>query len=123
MDAAYTAYRELRIARNKAKRLRIVRRQRIILGLILALIIFVISFFVTSLVLNAREKAPSYKYYTSITVAGGDTLYDIARKYITSEYSDIDRYVKEVSSINHLEDDCIYAGENIIVPYYSNEYK
>ena len=40
MDAAYTAYREIRIEENRKRRLRIVRRQRIILALVIALIVF-----------------------------------------------------------------------------------
>ena len=40
MDAAYMAYREIRIEENRKRRLRIVRRQRIILALVIAIIIF-----------------------------------------------------------------------------------
>ena len=54
MDAAYTAYREIRIEENRKRRLRIVRRQRIILALVIAIIIFVLAFLGTKLVLSAH---------------------------------------------------------------------
>ena len=69
------------------------------------------------------------KYYTSITVQHGDTLSSIADRYlsdknISQEYKSADSYINEVCAINHLdEDDMIFAGENIIVPYYSYEFK
>ena len=38
---------------------------------------------------KARELPSGYKYYTSIVVEKGDTLWDIANQYITPEYGDI----------------------------------
>ena len=123
MNAEYNTYRELRILENRKRRLRIVRRQRILLALIVALLIFSTTFLVTGIILRAQDSAPSYKYYTSISVKSGDTLGSIAQRYISKEYRDIDEYVNEVRSINHIDDSSIYAGEKIIVPYYSPEYK
>ncbi|MDO4492161.1 MAG: LysM peptidoglycan-binding domain-containing protein [Lachnospiraceae bacterium] len=64
-----------------------------------------------------------YKYYTSIQVKSGDTLWSIADEYITEEYSSINRYIKEVQKINHLEGTTIITGSTLVVPYYSDEYK
>jgi len=65
-----------------------------------------------------------YKYYTQITVNHGDTLESIACRYITEEYENSDNYINEVCNINHLEDkDQVIAGESLIVPYYSDDYR
>ena len=65
----------------------------------------------------------SFKYYTSVTVESGDSLWQIAGDYIDSHYDSRESYIAEVRSINHLADnDSIYAGQILIVPYFSPEY-
>ena len=77
-----------------------------------------------TLMLEANSGNARFKYYTSITVHGGDTLETIADKYISDEYKDLDSYINEVCMINNLDEDkTIYAGENIVIPYYSEEFK
>ena len=63
------------------------------------------------------------KYYTSIRVSSGDTLWDIAKEYRTEEYSDISSYIAEVREINHLSSNQITDGMYLCIPYYSEEYK
>ncbi len=70
---------------------------------------------------KSGDKIYSYKYYTSIVVEKGDTLWDIASEYMTPEYSTIEDYILEVRSLNHLTGDGIHAGEHLTIPYYSNE--
>ncbi len=123
MNAAYSAYREIKIAENKKRRMRIVRRQRMMLATVLALFIFIILFFSLTRVIQANSEKGRFKYYTSITVHSGDTLNSIAGEYYSEDYKDVQAYIDEVCSINHIKDDVIYAGENIIVPYYSEIYK
>ena len=124
MDAAYTAYRELKIEENRKKRLRIVRRQRIALGIAIALIAFLFAFLGFKMNLQAHSEEGRYKYYSKITVHSGENLTSLSQKYISDEYKNADSYIKEVCAINNLdEDETIYAGESLIVPYYSDEYK
>ncbi len=123
MDAAYMTYREMKIIDNRIRRRRIVRRQRFILAAIIAVVIFAITFTVATMALQAHSDKGSYKYYSSIAVESGDTLEAIAGRYISDEYSDTAAYIREVSAINHLDENgTIYAGENIIVPYYDSEF-
>ncbi len=70
---------------------------------------------------KARELPSGYKYYTSIVVEKGDTLWDIANQYITPEYGDISEYIGEVKYLNHLRGDEIHAGEYLTIPYYSDD--
>ncbi len=67
----------------------------------------------------AEEDAASSpeKYYTSIRIEDGDTLWNIAEMYMNSEESVID-YVRELRQINSLSDDHIDAGHYLTVRYY-----
>ncbi|MDE6904238.1 MAG: LysM peptidoglycan-binding domain-containing protein [Lachnospiraceae bacterium] len=85
---------------------------------IITLILVVSSIFTMSA--KAKEVSSGYKYYTSIAVEKGDTLWGIASHYITPGYSDISEYISEVKSLNHLTGDEIYAGEYLTIPYYSD---
>ena len=61
---------------------------------------------------------------TQVTVAYGETLWDLSENYIDyEEYKDKNEYIEEVQSINHLaEEDSIRAGQTLIVPYYSYDF-
>ena len=74
---------------------------------------------------TSTQAAPAqerYKYYTSIQIDAGDTLWQIAKEYITDDYSDMHAYINEVCSINHISENEIHAGQYIVIPYYSAEY-
>lgn len=67
---------------------------------------------------NDGEKA--CKYYKSITVERGDTLWHYAKEYGDQRYyEDCNAYIREVKSINSLRGDEITAGCHLILPYYS----
>lgn len=61
------------------------------------------------------------KYYTSIYVNCGDTLWSIADKYITDEYSDNFQYINEIMSINNMQDSNIKSGMKLCIPYYADQ--
>lgn len=65
----------------------------------------------------------TYKYYTSIVVEYGDTLYSLAEEYAPEDNRDLSEYIKEVMYINHLKDQSIQSGQYLIIPYYSEELK
>ena len=126
-DPRFLSKSEIRIYRNKLRRQRIVRRQKLALALIAAVIVFMFSFLVSTLMLDAQDNTytPEFKYYKEVTVHAGDTMWDIACENISYEhYKDVNAYISEVCSINHLaQDSTILAGESLIVPYYSTEFK
>lgn len=67
-----------------------------------------------------------YKYYTSIKIQEGDSLWEIASEYMdleyaVTEYNDIEEYVNDIRTLNRLNDDMIHAGEYLTIPYYSKE--
>lgn len=126
-DQRFLSKSEIRIYKNKLRRQRIVRRQKLMLALMAAIVIFFIYFVASTLVLDARDNSytPEFKYFKEITVHSGDTLWGIAGEYISYDhYDDIADYIQEVCNINNFSgEETLLAGESLIVPYYSNEYK
>lgn len=109
---------------NQQKRKRQVRNHKIALGLSLFMII-IISFLLISFSTEANdmEHQPSYKYYKSVEIAKGDTLWSIASdNFDSAHYKDINEYVSEVKKLNMLSSDDIIAGRHVIVPYYASEF-
>lgn len=109
-----------------SRREAVVRRQRGIVALTLFVIIVVGILLGTTInVLASSEKdISSYnKYYTSIQVESGDTLWTIADEYIDGFDIDKADYIQEICEINEISKDSIHAGDYIVVPYYSQEIK
>ena len=73
---------------------------------------------------SSGEDQLKFKYYTQVTVAYGETLWDLSDDYIDyDEYKNKKEYIAEVQSINHLaEEDSIRAGQTLIVPYCSYDF-
>lgn len=69
------------------------------------------------------EHHASYKYFTSIKIEKGDTLWSIANENMDYDhYKNVSEYVNEVKTMNSLTSDRIVAGSYLIIPYYSTEY-
>ncbi len=125
-DQRFLSKSEIRIYRNRIRRQRIARQQRIALVMIIAIIMFLVMFLASSIILEAETDTyiPEYKYYKSITVNAGDTLWNIAAdNYSSDHYESINSYIDEICSINNILGDEIGAGEDIVVPYFSTEFK
>ncbi|MCM1090645.1 MAG: LysM peptidoglycan-binding domain-containing protein [Butyrivibrio sp.] len=120
--------RELREYKRMIRRRR--ERRGRVLSLVMAMmamwaiLICVVSYH--SLTSNAKndEEDIMFKYYTSVTVEAGDSLWSVADRYVDyQQYKDKDSYIEEVCSINNLADAAgIRAGQRLVVPYYSAEF-
>lgn len=113
-----------RIRNNRIRRARQLRHRLMAGGLALCLSItlsiFACSFFSRA---ESADHTVYYKYFTSIMITPGDTLYSIASLYADDHYESPEAYAAEVSAINHLQSpDEIRAGEYLVVPYYSTEF-
>lgn len=64
-----------------------------------------------------------YKYYTSIRVEEGDTLWELAGRYGNETCQSTQEYIREIKRMNHLTEDTIHAGKYLTVVYYSQELK
>jgi LysM domain. len=100
------------------------RAKKINLTMITVLILIVLLGVITTSFLSqaktiGKAENQKSKYYTSIQIQEGDSLWSIADKYISSEYETIQYYIEEVKSINHLTDEHINEGLFLTIPYYS----
>ena len=122
--AVYRNDRELRSYRRKIRRQREIRRNILLsIAAVVILLTFLLSFYsITSLAKSDAEDI-SYKYFTSIQVQKGDTLWSIAEDYIDVEHYDSPKeYITEVMFMNNLSDDSIVTGQYLIIPYYSYDF-
>lgn len=115
--------REYRNYQRKIHRQRELHRKYLLAVLSVALVLICAITFKSFTSKAVEETDVTYKYFKSFEVSNGDTLWSIAKEYIDySYYDDINEYIEEVVSINHLEDDTIMYGQCIVIPYFSNEY-
>ena len=112
-------YSERRIINNRRRRNRQLR-QRLLLSVLIVTLFVILAFFFMSTKSMADNKEPLFKYYKSIQIHSGDTLYDLSQEYVNPEMNDVDSFIEEVRYINNLEEDsCLYEGNYIVVPYYA----
>lgn len=107
--------------RNKGK-----RKSTFLSGIISLLLVIICSCFFGSFFSSAHderssEDSPKEKYYTSIEIKKGDSLWKIAEEHITDEYDSIYEYIDELISINHMDiisADMIQEGDYLTIAYY-----
>ena len=109
-----------RTRKSRIKRRRQVAKQKI--ALIIATMFVVTigsigfgSFFSSAKV--SKSDVPEYKYYTSIIIEEGDSLWSIANEY-NHNTVDIHDYVKELKELNGLTSETIHAGQHLLIAYY-----
>ena len=124
MDILTLYESDQRRLRNKRLRQRQVQKN---LALLVVAVFLVVAFSILcgSIFANAesQDTARKFKYYTSIEIKYGESLWSIAEEYIDRDYYDsIKTYIDEVMRINHLPDENIRAGQHIIVPYFTAEF-
>ena len=108
------------------KRETVVRRQR---GLLAVAIIVVVALGIllgtsmNALASSDKDIASYNKYYVSIRVESGDTLWTIADEYVDGFNIEKTDYIEEVCQINEISKNEIHAGDYIVVPYYSQDVK
>ncbi len=67
---------------------------------------------------------PEYKYFKSYELERGDSLWTIAEAHMDEHYDSIEDYIDEICIINSIRvDSQLIAGTNLIIPYYSQEFK
>lgn len=104
------------------------RQQRLhgIISISALVLSIIIVFSVCGVATNARSKndMPEYKYFMSYEVEYGDSLWSIASDYCDTHYDSIDDYMEEICIINSIsEDSRLIAGNHLILPYYSYDFK
>ncbi len=123
MKRAYNTKISERANESLERREAVVRSQKRILAVAIIVIISLGILLGTGIsAFASNDKATvSYKYYKSICIEEGDTLWDIADEYITGTDLSHEEYISEICELNHIYKNEIHAGEYIIVSYYSSE--
>ncbi len=121
---AYIRERDLRNYQRKLRRQKEIRRMFILMGIAVVLVMFfTLSYHVLLTHANTGLEDVFYKYYTSVQIEPGDTLWSLADKYADCEhYASQEQYITEVMNMNHLTGEDICAGNYLIIPYYSTEF-
>lgn len=104
-----------------SKRKREVFREKFILVTIAALIALCFSVMIGVRMVRAQddqENTQAQKYYSSIEIASGDTLWDIAERYTEGTEISVSQYVEQLMEMNQLTSDRIYEGQHLTVSYY-----
>lgn len=106
------------------KQKRALRRRvmvRFLLSVSAVAVLVLILLFSNKNISQANENAnyvAKTKYFKTIEVDPGQTLWSIANEYKSGEYRTVNDYIDEVKSINNLLMDDINSGEKLIIPYY-----
>lgn len=113
---------ERRIIQNKYRRRRELRRH-IMISILTLCTVIILAFSIFSIQTNAKDasEVPEIKYYTSIMIESGDTLWTIAAEYMGEHYESESDYIEEVMRMNALRDETIYAGQHLVIPYYAGK--
>lgn len=109
--------------KNNIRRRRKNRRRLFYLAMVLTGILIFTLFPESATAKTETKDSVRYKYYTSIAIEEGNTLWDIAQIYMTEEYESAEEYIKEVKKINHMKSDLLYGDSYLCIPYYSSECK
>lgn len=123
MRRAYNSNISERANRSLARREAQVCAQKWCIALSIIFVIIVGILFGTSVqVFAGKEDTPIvHKYYKTICVEAGDTLWDIAGVYVQNTEMSRQAYIDEICQLNGIQADEIYAGEYIVVVYYMVE--
>ncbi|MCR5098792.1 MAG: LysM peptidoglycan-binding domain-containing protein [Lachnospiraceae bacterium] len=104
-----------RVIRSKAQ----ARSPLYVLFAVMAVVLVCIVLSIAVLPAFAGASSTREKRYSDYEIRQGDSLWSIAAEYSCPEYSDSERFIREVMQINHLTDpDSIHAGSFLVIPYY-----
>ena len=121
--------RSERAQQRKYKRDRIRRTKQIIERVLLTICLIALlaigsSAILTKATTTEEAKNVYYKYYTQIEIQDGDSLWDLAGKYMENgPYKSRNDYMNEVVEINQLSSTTIIKGQHLLVPYYESSFK
>lgn len=116
---------ERRIRNNRRKRQQDLKRKGIILMLgIMSVLVISTIFFSFSSKASDTSNETCYKYYTSILLQDGDSLWSLAEKNRDEHFPSKKAYIDEIKKVNNLsDDDILISGQYLIVPYYSSKFQ
>lgn len=92
---------------------------------VLLIAIFFLICFAAGLYVSGKSNGACesvQKYYTSIRIKEGDSLWELAEFYTRDiEHTSIEGYLNEVKVLNNLKDTTIYTDAYLTIPYFVSE--
>jgi len=103
----------------------VVRAQKRLIAIVIILVVSLGILLGTGIkaLASSGESQKLHKYYKSICIKEGDTLWDIAGEYVQNTDVERQEYIDEICELNSIYENEIHAGDFIIVSYFSNELK
>ena len=85
-------------------------------------ILFIVIISSFTLRTDAKENISSKgeKYYKSILIEKGDTLWSIAEEYKPEHGVSTKKYVNDLKRMNNINNDIIHEGNYLTIYYYTN---
>lgn len=106
---------------TRRQRVFVRRSVRNLIVAVLMILAFLSGFFGHTLLNAHAEEEPvvsKTRYYTSIQLKSGDSLWEIADRYSDGSSYSTAEYLKELKEMNGLKGESIHAGEFLTVFYY-----
>ena len=125
-QSAYRSYDyilERRIGRpSKHTEVKIRNAQKLgifLTGLVMTLLVLSLTVFFIKEPVEASDGVEHVKDYICIEVEEGDSLWSLAAKYKTEEFTSLESFVKEMEEINGMKKDTVLKpGNKLMVPCY-----
>lgn len=115
----------MRTATRRSQRQRELKIKLTFLCIATLILVFLLGLTFGSILARAGKKdssANTCKYYANIEVQSGDTLWNLADRYLDANYKSKEAYIEEVIRINSLaSENHIVSGQYLVMPYYEAE--
>ncbi len=104
---------------RRAQKVQMEKRLIVVIGIIVISLGILLGSSISAFA-SAREKARIHKYYTSIQLRLGDSLWELAGEYASTDQSE-QEFIDEVCEVNGIsESNILHSGQYLVVPYYSD---
>lgn len=104
---------------RRAQKVQMEKRLIVVIGIIVISLGILLGSSISAFA-SAREKARIHKYYTSIQLRQGDSLWELAGGYASTDQSE-QEFIDEVCEVNGIsESNILHSGQYLVVPYYSD---
>ena len=104
---------------RRAQKVQMEKRLIVVIGIIVISLGILLGSSISAFA-SAREKARIHKYYTSIQLRQGDSLWELAGEYSSTDQSE-QEFIDEVCEVNGIsESNILHSGQYLVVPYYSD---
>lgn len=97
------------------------KKYLISLSLAILLSSCLLVYFLVNVSIKEMERKVMDKYYTSIQIENGDSLWSIAGEYRENSGMTTAQYVEELKNMNGLKEDTIHRGQYLTVMYVVSE--